>query len=815
MRILLLFLMIVAFYGTLEAQRIEGLVKADQGKPLSGASIILKRTKDSSVVKLSISSATGQYEFSSIAAGEYFISVTHLGYLPHDAGPFQVKEEDPFRMPDIQMGQTSRQLKEAVVAGRKPLIEVKTDKIILNVEGSINAIGESALELLRKAPGVTMDKDDNPSLNGKNGLQIFIDGRPTYLNGTNLTEYLKTIPSSSIESIEIITNPSAKYEAAGNAGIINIRLKKDKSLGTNATISGGYNIGTYGKENAALSFNHRTKDLNFFGDYTYNHSINEFYADMNRTVADSLFRQHIDMIQTTSAHTFKTGLDYFVNKRNTIGIVVSGVFANNTIQSNGTTPIIYQPDNTTSRVLEADSRTDGSRNNINADLNYRYSDSAGRELSMYADYNHYRLRSTQFQPNNYFDSTRKQLLYNDTYTLISPTDISIYSWKADYEQNLWKGRLGFGGKFSYVTSGNDFREYDLVGSGNILDTTLSNNFDYKENINALYLNYNLTVKGWVLQAGLRGENTNIKGTSIGYTSQGQSNGYDSAFTRNYTDLFPSASVTYDKNPMKQWTLSYSRRIDRPVYQDLNPFEFKLDEYTYSKGNTLLRPQYTNSVGLTFMYKYKLTATLNYSHIKDLSTTLVDTTDASRTVVYSKNLASQDLASLNISYPFQYKWYSLFININSCYQLNKANFGPGRKIDLNVFNASVFTQHSFAFGSGWTGQITQTYVSAGIWQATLRSHSLWTIDAGLQKSLLKGNAAIKASVTDVFNTLRYTATSDFAGQHIYSSSWYETRMLKLSFSYRLGNRQLKAASRQASGSEDENKRVGSANGTGGK
>lgn len=799
--------MIIFSYEPLIAQKIIGISQDAQGNPLGGASITLKNNKDSSLVKLSISTSTGQFEFSTIPPGNYFISVSHVGYLSRNSAVFEVKPDSLSLVPAILLPQASRELKEAVIASRKPLVEVKPDKIVLNVEGSVNDVGQDALELLRKSPGVTLDKDNNLSLSGKNGVQVYVDGRPSYLSGSALANYLKTFQSSSIESIEIISNPGARYEAAGNAGIVNIRVKKNKGFGTNATINAGYNISTYSKYNGGISFNHRDKSINIFGDYSYNHSLNETYASMFRTQLDTQFLQHSTLLAVNNSHNYKAGLDYFIGDKSTLGFVVSGIFYDYTIRTNGTTPIVYIPTHTTDRILQANNQTHGQNNTFNVNGNYHYADSSGHQLDVNADYGLYHLRSNQLQPNNYFDSTGKNLLYSNIYTILSPTDISIYSLKADYEQNILKGRLGFGAKVSYVTSGNDFREYNVYGQQEVLDSLRSNNFNYKENINALYANYNRTLKGWILQAGLRAENTNIKGTSTGYKIEGSDyRPYDSSFTRQYTDLFPSASVTFNKDPMRQWTLNYSRRIDRPAYQDLNPFEFKLDDYTFSKGNILLRPQYTHSVGLTFLYKYTLTATLNYSHIKDLSTTLVDTTEQSKAIIYKKNLATQDITSLNISYPFQYKWYSLFFNVTGFYSLNKADFGTGRVIDLNVFNTSIYTQHDFRLRGDWTVELTQYYVSPNIWQATLRSRSMWSLDAGLQKSLFKGQASFKVSVSDIFNTLHWTATSNFAGQYIKTTGGYESRQLKLNFTYRLGNKQLKAARRHQSGAEEEIKRV---------
>jgi len=308
------------------------------------------------------------------------------------------------------------------------------------------------------------------------------------------------------------------------------------------------------------------------------------------------------------------------------------------------------------------------------------------------------------------------------------------------------------------------------------------------------------------------ENTNSKGVSTGWQQVVNDYApYDSAYPRHYTDFFPSASVTWNQKPKQQWTLSYGRRLDRPDYQDLNPFVFKTDDYSFSKGNTQLRPQYANNLGLTYTYDYKLTVGLNYSHVSGLFANLPDTTDRSKTVVTKVNLASQDIIGLNISYSLQYKWYSFFVNANGHYALYQANFGVGRTIDLNVFNTSIYSQHIFRLGSGWTASVAEYYSSPNIWQATLQVRSLWGIDAGLQKTLFSGNATIKASVSDIFNKMGFSAISNFAGQSIYTAGTYESRQLKLYFTYRLGNKQVRAVGRHESGAEDENKRVSQGSG----
>ena len=794
------------------AQQVSGTVLDGERSPLASASVDIRKAADSSVVKYTVTDAKGKYQFSDITPGRYFFHVSHIGYGDQFSAPYTLKEGEQGMAPVLQMAKTTGDLKQVVVSARKPVIEVKADKMILNVEGNINAVGEDALELLRKSPGIMVDKDNNISLSGKNGLKIYIDGRELPLNGSDLSDYLKTLHASEIESIEIISNPSAKYEASGNAGIINIRLKKNKSFGSNGSLTGGYDVGTHSNYNAGLSFNHRDQHVNLFGTYNYNDNTSSFYMLLRREQLDTLFNQQSTIRNKTASHSFKMGADYFLDKQNTFGVMLTGTLSDNSLATTSNTPISYIPSKQVDRILQANNTGSGRRDNGNLNLNYHHTDSLGHDLNMDGDYGIYHIRSNQLQPNLYFDPTGQTLLYSDVFNMLAPTDIDIYSFKTDYEQDFAKGRLGLGGKFSYVSSGNDFQQYDVENLAKIMDTLNSNNFTYKENINAVYGNYSRTLKGWAIQAGLRVENTNARGISQGYRlDNGVYTNYDSGFDRHYTGFFPSGAVTYNKDPMKQWTLTYSRRIDRPAYQDLNPFEFKLDEYTFRKGNTDLRPQYTNSVGLTYVYHSKLTTTLNYSHVKDVFTQLIDTVDLSKAFITKTNLATQDITSLNVSYPVQYKWYSLFANVNAFYSLYKANFGVGRTIDLNVASVNIFAQQSFTLGKGWTGQLSGFFTSPSVWQGTFKTRSMGSVDGGFQKNLFGNKATLKASVSDIFNTLHWTATSDFAGQQVLSQGHFESRQLKLYFTYKFGNTQVKTARQRNISSEEESKRVGSQGG----
>ncbi len=805
------FLSVVFITIQLHAQKITGVVKDDQGKVLNGASVILKLLKDSSVVKLGATNAIGHYAFDGVKPGKYFINTSFIGYSLKNLSLPEIISGQDVNAPDIILTKSSGNLKEVMVVSKKPVIEVKADKTILNVEGSVNAVGQDALELLRKSPGVMVDKDENITLSGKNGVQVYIDGRPTPLSGADFSAYLKTLQSSSIEAIEIITNPSAKYEAAGNAGIINIRLKKNRSYGTNGSINAGFSEGIFPKYIGGFALNNRNKHVNIFGNYSYNKSRNESFMFMHRQLLDTLFDQNSAMSYRNSSHNFKAGLDYFLNKKTTVGIMVNGNYGDNTFGNISRTPISYIPTGTLVKILVADNSSASTRNNTNLNVNYRYADTSGHELNMDADYGSYKINSDQMQPNFYYNPVGS-IIDSRIYNMIAPTDIDIYSFKTDYEQNFKKGRLGLGGKIGYVNSGNNFERYNVASSLKTLDTLRSNIFDYKENINALYANYNRPFKGFMIQLGVRMENTHVEGRSNGFkwTSSGY-NGYDSSFKRNYTDFFPSAAITFNKKPTSQLGLRYSRRIDRPAYQDLNPFEFKLDEYTFQKGNTQLTPQYTNSFAITHTYKYKLTSTLSYSHVKDVFTQLIDTAEVSKSFITKKNLATQDITSLNISYPFQYKSYSLFVNLNTYYSRYKANFGTGRTIDLDAFAFNLYQQHTLKFAKVWTAEVSAFYTSPSIWQGTFKSKEMYGVDAGLLRTVLKGRGSIKAAVSDIFQTMRWGGTSNFASQYIKAGGGWESRLLKLNFTYRFGSNEIKAARQRKSGVEEENKRVGNQGG----
>lgn len=798
--------------AALKAQQIKGLVKDEQGNAISNATVSLLKATDSSVIKLEIS-RDGIFGFNQVPNEHLLVSISYVGFQTFYSAPFIYRGE-VIILPAIKLSSSTASLKTVTVSARKKMIDVKADKTILNVEGTINAIGSDALELLRKSPGVTVDNEERLSVYGKNGVQVYIDNKPTPLNGQDLAAYLKSIPSAQIEAIEIINNPGVMFEASGTAGIINIRLKKNKAMGFNGSVQAGLSASKDLRTETGFSINYRNKKVNLFGSYSGNYGKLQSEFDLHRIVKDTVFDQKSQILLNKENHVFKTGLDYTLNSKSNIGVMINtNISAPKTFIANST-PISFHPTGLIDKILVAENDTKQRNRNINTNINYSYKEQSGKTLMINADYGYYNNKQDQLQPNIFFDATGNHELYRKNYRIVSPTVIDIYSLKADYEQNFAKGKVGLGAKFGYVETGNDFNQYNQKDNDWKLIQDRSNFFQYKENVSATYINYSRELKGWAIQGGIRAEQTNIEGKLNSFRNTGNEYAAEtSTFKRDYLDFFPSVNITLAPKTKNQFVLGYSRRIDRPVYQDINPFEFRINEYTFHKGSIDLRPQYSNTVSLTHTYKFKLNSTLSYSHVKDIFGQLLDTAQGVKGYMLTSNISSQDIANLNVSYPFQYKNYSLFANVNGSYSRYNSDFGANRNLKLEAWAFTFFAQNSYRFGKGWSAEVSGFYASPSIWHASLKAASIWCVDGGVQKQLWSGKATIKASVSDIFKTMKWTAESKFDVQHLTAAGRSDSRQLKLNFSYRFGNQKLKAARQYKTGLEEETNRTQSSGGLG--
>ena len=787
--------------------KINGQVKNAAGGPVTAATIILYHIPDSAVVKTVITNAQGKFELEEVKSNNYFITVSYTGYQKKSTDIFSVNTGQDFKLPLVVLSVSEKKLSTVIVTAsyQKPMIEVTADKTIFNVESSINSTGSSAFELLQKSPGVVTDKDDNIIVKGKNGVRIYIDGRQVQMEATDLAAYLKSINSMDMEAIEIITNPSAKYDAAGNAGIINIRFKKNKKIGLNGSVSAGLNISTNPKTNTAVSFNYRNKKLNFFSTYSNTWAINRVLFDVYRIQNDSLYDQKNVSVTEGWVHNFKTGIDLFLSKKQTIGVIVTGNTNDNFADNNTRTPISAVKDDKINQLLIASNQLPLMVRNFNYNFNYRYEDTAGHSFNFDADYGRYKSLRSSYQPNYYYLPDPFTLQDEKIYRNNTPNLVKISTAKFDYETPFGKGKLGVGAKISDVHTDNAFNFFNVIGGTSLIDSARSNSFSYKENVTAGYINYNTAISSkWKLQAGLRIEHTVSNGKLTRLNGIAQPN---DAVDRTYTNLFPSAAVTYEVSENHSFNLNYSRRIDRPVYQDLNPFENKLDELTYQKGNPFLKPQYTNSIQLSHTFKGRYITAVGYSHVNNFSAQVIDTLERRRTFLSKKNLASQDITNINFSLPFQLKaWWNLFANINLFHSHYKADFGKDKILDINIYSGSLYAQNSFTMGKGFTGEVSGFYNAPAVWAGTFRSKASGAMDIGLQKQLFNNKAAVKISFTDVLHTLHWKGTSDFGGALITTTGHWESQQLRMNFTYRFGNSLVKQARQRNTGNEDEKKRT---------
>jgi iron complex outermembrane recepter protein len=795
MRLLILTAALLIATCNAKAQTISGNIISEKKEAVANATVGLLLAKDSSLIRSEISDQNGGFSFALTDTIPMLISVSAIGYQ------IQIKNVQQPLPVLITMTAAPKALNEITVTSKKPMIEVKPDKVIFNIENSVNAIGNTGFDLLRKSPGVMIDNNDNVSLLG-NGVAIYIDNKPSPLTGKELSSFLRSLQSTDIEAIELIKNPSAKYDAAGTGGIINIRLKKNKNYGLNGNVNAGYGIGIYSKYNTGFSLNYRNKKINIFSNFSNNWGNNQSYINLYREQADSIYNQKSINTSRTSGQNVKAGIDYFINKKNTVGMLVS-LFNDNWDERNNTaTPILSIDTKVPSRTLVANNTAAGKKLNANFNINYHYADTSGYEWNTDADYGVFTTSNNNYQPNQYRTPDLQTILEEKNYNIVTNRDIHLFTLKSDYEQNVAGGRLGAGVKASFVTTDNGFDFFNVINRQNIIDSNRSNKFTLTENIYAAYISYQKKIKKWDIQAGIRAEQTNTTGTLAGNIA-----GNNQQVKRSYTNFFPSAGISYEVNNNNSLNINYSRRINRPGYQSLNPFESKLDELSYQKGNPFLKPEYTSSISLTHTYKYTLNTTAGYSRTTDFSTQITDTIEGKRNFIQQRNAGTQQNIYISISYPFNVtKWWSVYASVNGGRLINKVNLGPGRISNIAVSSYGVYNQHTITLPKKITLEVSGFYYSPSIWGGTFLNRAFWGVDAGLQKRLMKDKATIKISVSDIFKSMQWRGISNFSGLYMDASGGWESRQFKLSFTYRFGRKEIKSQRSRSTGSDEVNKRL---------
>ncbi|MEO8823879.1 MAG: TonB-dependent receptor [Ginsengibacter sp.] len=777
-------------------------------KIIDAATLSLFKSIDSSLVKINLTDKEGNFEFHNVAPGKYYLVATSVGHLSTYSPTINVADKN-VSIGTLKLNNEIKTLKGITITAKKPFIERKIDRTIINVDASITNAGTTALEVLEKSPGVTVDKDGNVSLKGKAGVMIMLDGKPSYLSGQELANLLKNMPSTAIDQIEIMTNPSAKYDAAGNSGIINIKTKKNKMRGINGSITSTVLQSYYTKTNNSVNLNYRTNKVNLFGNYSYSlwqghteQTVIRRFKDTATKQIETIFDQNIIRHNKSQNHNVKAGLDFYASKKTTLGVVFSG-YINPYKSFNNNQTDLNNANNKTDSIVIADYSNNGNEKNFSTNLNlYHKFDSTGKEFTVDLDYLDYSQPSNTLLDNNYYypDFTVRK----EPSSLIGdlPSTVKIYSAKTDFTFPLkHNAKIETGLKSSYVSTDNDAIYQNQTSEGTSVDESKTNHFIYKENINAAYVNYNRQIKKWGVQAGLRAENTNAKGHQLGNASHA-----DSSFTKNYVNLFPTVYVSYQMNDKNTFSANYGRRIDRPDYGDLNPFYYFLDEYTYQVGNTLLQPQFSDNFELSHTYNGFLTTTLNYNKIHNVfSDVIKQITSERKTFQTKENLASKTSYGIAVSanFPVTKFWSTnLYSNVN--YNAYSGVLDGGNlEIDATTFMANMNNQ--FKFNDGWSAELSGFYRGKNI-EGEIVMNPMWRLDAGVQKLILKKKGSLKFSIRDIFNSQNFSGAVNYQDIDISLKNKWDSRTFSLTFSYRFGKPIKNQQHRKTGGASDEQNRV---------
>ena len=800
--------------------KISGQITDDKSKIVEFASVTLLKAKDSTLVKGALSDGSGSFEFEKIPLGEYLVNISQMGYKKFYTPKFSLDSDNPsVKLSNLILSEDSKQLSEVQVVAKKPFIEQQIDRTVVNVENSIVSAGATALEVLEKAPGITVDKDGNISLKGKQNVMVLMDGKPTYMSASDLANLLRNMQSSQLEKIEIMTNPPAKYDAAGNAGVINLKTKKNQNMGLNGSATIGYGYGFYRslpKQNGSLNLNYRQGKLNLFGNLSGNNRKSFQINEINRKFVEngkalSGFDQVADSDKKNSSISYKMGADYFLDSKNTIGILFNGMSGdfselldNQAIVKNS----LGIQDSTS--ITKGDIKNGWS--NYSANINFKHViDSTGKEWTMDADYARYNAdnimmyRTSKYDLQNILRQTRNE-------DGMTASKINIYSIKGDLVYPINKtSKFEAGVKSSYVNSNNDMRFEFLIGDLNnrVLDPTRTRDFLYKENINAGYVNYSKQFKKLSVQLGLRVENTIGQGTLKGVE----------LLNRNYTNLFPSVFLREKLNAKHQLGLSYSRRIDRPSYEDLNPFLYFLDPYTFQKGNELLQPQYTDAVEMSHTFMDAVTTTINYSRTNGVMTDILQQNNALKlTNVTKYNIGYVDNFGIAFSVPVPItKWWfsNTYFNLyNNHYvgDIPKVIIGANgventtyQPLDARATTYQLNMTNQFTLPKKFSLELSGWYQS-GFIEGQLIGKPMGAVSFGIQKKMLKDKATLKLNVNDVFWTQKFRGSFAFNDIDVQIVNRWESRTARVTFTYRFGNNKVASARQRQTGLDDEKGRV---------
>ena len=799
-------------FGLAEAQmgKISGKAQTQQKQPLISAIVSLTLVKDNTLVKTEITQADGSFEFTNLNNETYQIAIENTGYQMYLSTSFTIDPStQDITLPTITMeSQPTNTLNEVVVKKKKPFVENKIDRTVVNVEAFITAAGGDAMDVLEKSPGISVDQNGTITFKGKSGVQVFIDDKPTYLSGADLEAYLKSLPASTLDKIELMTNPPAKYDAAGSAGVINIISKRSKAKGFNGSLTSRYSQGQRPQTRQGFNFNYLNNKVRLFGNigYAYQNPVNDLFIFRRFKNPDlttkSLFYQNSFFRTQVNTGNAKVGLDYYVTDKTTIGIGLTGILKSSRQKTDVRSTLTNAASVLDSTII-ANNIENEKFKNAGINLNFRHDiDTLGQKITVDLDYLNYDTETNQ-RFNNFIYQPDNSLSSQDALYGILPTDIAIYSLKTDYSHplpNQGTIEAGYKGSFSKTNNIADYR--DIIAGNEVPNYDTSNHFKYDEIINAVYLNFNTSYKRFTFQTGLRLENTESKGNQLGNPLK-----QASTFKRNYTNLFPTVYVMYklDSIGNNQMVVNYGKRINRPYFQDLNPFVSPLDKFTFYSGNPYLNPNFSDNYELSYRYKEYFSTTLSYAYSKD---DINETIEIKDEIYYSRpgNIGKSEYYSLNVNGKIDFnKWWSANVYSEVTYSRYQSQLYT-ENLDTSGTYWFFMMNNSFKFKNDWSAELSGNYTTdVTSTQFVLLARS--NVSLGIQKKILKGKGSLKLSVNDIFfSNLNNGIINNIK---LTDANWRnrgDSRFVALTFSYSFGKSFETKSQHDATGADSEKNRV---------
>jgi iron complex outermembrane recepter protein len=787
----------IVFAQSTTSTSIIGKLIDNKGEAIVNVSVTVTKKGDSVLLKGAITSSTGNFSLH-LFTGSYKLTFSYSGYKVVEKNINVVINTVQMDLGKIILEEKTKELSAVTITAQKPLIEHKIDRSVLNVENSILAAGNTALELLEQAPYVSVDQNGNISIRGNQGALVMIDGRQTFLSNTDLVSFLRNIPSSQIAKIEVITNPSSKYDAAGSAGIINIKMKKNVNDGLNGVVNMSLQQGRMPRWMEGINLNYRRKKINLYSsiNYTRNERWNEetttttFNSDGNpynkfSITENSFYYSH--------SANMRAGLDYTLSPKTTAGFLLNyfaGRENENSKNTNRISNLVLQKDSSLFTQHTGISRYNNYSFNFN--ISHQF-DTTGKNISIDVDRAKFNDESLPWYYSDFFNSNGFKI-FSQVFNGNMKTEITILSAKTDYEQPLKKGGMFSAGiKTSNVKTDNSIRYY-LDGQ---IDRGRTNDFVYSETINAVYADFSKEFKKLSIKLGLRGEQTISKGKQV--TT-------DSVFTRNYFQLFPTGYLQYRWNDKHRSGITFNKRIGRPDYESLNPFVYFSDPYTSWGGNPYLQPALTYSVNISHIYKNMFTIFAGTSRTNNIVSQF-QKTDSITNGIFStnENLGTATNFSIGISANLKpVKWWRF--NANTIVFQNNSKGKLGNTVaNASITSYRVFINNNFILSKKMNAEMGFWYRPASLWGLS-KTGPLGSLSIGIQRKLFKDNGVLKLNINDIFKMQKMKTTSTFGNISSESLAISENRTIRISFSYSFGNKKVKTERERNNGVEDESGRV---------